>query len=886
MPPLHLVPLLVAALPLAAQQPQPSRRPLAEHSAAPVVRAGRFAGSIQLDGRLGDAAWAAATPAADFTQVDPREAEPPAERTEVRVLVGGGALWIGARMYERNPANVRPRLARRDEPVDGDVFAITIDSRHDHLSAYYFRITAGGAIRDAALSSSGDLDLSWDAVWDAKVARDSLGWSLEMRLPLSQLPYRRSGDGVWGIQFERFGWNTQERDLFAFTPKSEQGGVQRFGHLTGMDQLPAPGRLELLPYLTSRVDFHQVPAGDPFHSGHAVDGGVGTDIRLRPSSSLILNATVNPDFGQVEVDPAVVNLTAFETFFPEKRPFFVEGQDQFRFGSLHTFNSGGAPTLFFSRRIGRAPQGSVGDVQFADVPEQTTIATAAKLTGKSPSGWSLGVLDALTTSETARAVAPDGSRIRVPVEPLTNYFVSRVRRETGRGNTQLGLFGSAVHRDLEGGPLEDLLRSRAYVGGIDLNHAWSQQRWALDLSLAGSRVEGSTGAIAATQLASRRYYNRPDASSFHFDAARTRLQGYTGQAAITRTAGTHWLGNLAFQVVSPGFESNDLGFQTSADRRALSTDLIYRETKPGRLFRDYRLEVFTNHFWNHDGDQVFNVVAADVFLNLHNFSGVFARIDRFGPVEDDRITRGGPVAEVPGGWRGIVTYFTDRRKRYLAGLNLFAANAAGQRSITASLDLTVQPTPTFSFVLVPSYSWTNNSAQYVTSRPDALASATYQHRYVFAALEQHELALETRVSWTFTPKLSFQLYAQPLLASGRYEDFKELAAPRSFAFTVYGRDAGSLQRAGGTVSIDPDGNAATPNTIGFPEPNFSFGSLRGNAVLRWEYRPGSTLFLVWQQRREDASTLGDLRLSRDLSALLRAPGENVFAVKASFWLAR
>jgi hypothetical protein len=484
---------------------------------------------------------------------------------------------------------------------------------------------------------------------------------------------------------------------------------------------------------------------------------VGTDIRLRPSSSLILNATVNPDFGQVEVDPAVVNLTAFETFFPEKRPFFVEGQDQFHFGSLRTFNSAHAPALFFSRRIGRAPQGRVGEVQFADVPEQTTIAAAAKLTGKSPSGWSLGVLDAVTTRETARAIAPDGSRMRVPVEPLTNYFVGRVRRETGRGNTQLGLFGSAVNRDLDGTPLESALRSRAYVGGVDLNHAWSQQRWALDLSLAGSRVEGSTDAIATTQLASRRYYNRPDATSFHFDAARTRLQGYAAQAAVTRTAGTHWLGNLAFQAVSPGFEVNDLGFQTDADRRALSTDLIYRETKPGKLFREYRADVLSNHIWNSDGDLVYNAIAAGGFFTLRNFSGVFLRADYLGTARDDRLTRGGPVAKVPGGWQFFLVYFSDRRKRYLASLNLSAARAAGVRNASGNLELTVQPTPTFSFTLGPSYFWSASRAQFITSLPDPLATATYQTRYVFANLEQHQLALVTRVAWTFTPKLSFQL---------------------------------------------------------------------------------------------------------------------------------
>lgn len=882
------LPLLVAALPLTAQQAPapPPRAGLGPHDAAPTIHAARLAGSIELDGKLNEPAWAAATPATAFTQIDPHEAQGPEERTEVRVLVGEGSVWIGARMYERNPANVRPRLTRRDEPVDGDIFAITIDSRHDHLSAYYFRITAGGAMRDAALSSGGDLDLSWDAVWDAKVQRDSLGWSFEMRLPLSQLPYRRAGDGVWGIQFERFGWNTQERDVFAFTPKSEQGGVQRFGHLTGMGDLPAAGRLELLPYVTSRVELREVPPNDPFHSGHDLKAGAGSDLRFRPSSNLILSATVNPDFGQVEVDPAVVNLTAFETFFPEKRPFFVEGQDQFRFGALHVFNASHAPTLFFSRRIGRAPQGGTGSAQFAAVPEQTTIAAATKLTGKSPSGWSIGLLDALTARETARLVALDGTRHSTLVEPLTNYLVGRVRRESGRGNTQIGAFGSAVNRDLAGTPLADELRTRAYVVGADLNHAWGQQRWALDLSLAGSRVEGSPSAIALTQTASRRYYQRPDASSFHLDPTRTRLQGFFAQAAVTRTAGTHWLGNLAYQVVSPGFEVNDVGFQTNADRQVFSTDLIYRETKPGRLFRDYRLELFSNHFWNSDGDLVSPNLGAAVFVNFLSFSGLFVRGGWVGDAEDDRQTRGGPIMKVPGGWQAFATYFSDRRKRYLLNLNLSLVRTGAWRGAGAELDLTVQPTPTLSFTLGPAYNWSADRAQYVTTGSDLLASATYQHRYVFADLEQRQLALVTRVNWTFTPKLSFQLFAQPLLASGSYRRFKELAAPRSFDFKVYGEGVGTIQRVNNSVTIDPDGQPGTANTISFPEPNFSFGSLRGNAVLRWEYRPGSTLFLVWQQRREDAADFGNLRVGRDLSALFGAPSENVFAVKASFWLAR
>ncbi|HEV8151052.1 MAG TPA: DUF5916 domain-containing protein [Gemmatimonadales bacterium] len=859
---------------------------LASHSAAPTIHAAHLTGSITLDGKLDEPAWAAATPATKFTQYDPQEGAAPTERTEVRVLVGGGALWIGARLYVRNPAHMRPRLTRRDEPVDGDIFVVIFDPRHDHLSGYYFRVSAGGALRDAVGTNFENLDLSWDAVWDAKVQRDSLGWTVEMRVPLSQLPYERHGEGVWGIQFERLDWNTQENDVFAFTPKREQGGSQRFGHLLGMTELPSPGRLELLPYATSRAALRTATPGDPFHSGHELTGGAGADLRLRPSSNLILNATVNPDFGQVEVDPAVVNLTAFETFFPEKRPFFVEGQDQFRFGTLHSFNPVGEPTLFFSRRIGRAPQGSVDNALFADVPVQTTIVTAAKLTGKTPSGWSLGLLDAVTARETARAVGLDGARSSTHVEPLTNYFVGRVRRESGHGNTQVGAFGSAVNRDVAGSPLDPLLRSRAYVGGVDLNHAWNSQRWALDLSLAGSRVEGSTGAIAATQTASRRYYNRPDARSFRFDSIRTRLEGYMLQAALTRTAGTHWLGNLAFQGVSPGFEVNDLGFQTNADRRVLSTDLIYRETQPGRLLRSYRLELTGNHFWNSDGNLVSPNLAADAFLEFHDFAIMFLRAGRVGTALNDRLTRGGPLVRVPGAWNFSASYFGDRRKHYLLQGDLQLTTGRVNPGIGGDLQLSVQPSPTFSFVLGPAFSWSKTSAQYLSTTADSLATGTYGHRYVFAELVQRQLALVTRINWTFTPRLSFQLFAQPLLAAGRYQQFKQLTTPRSFDFSVYGRDLGTLQRGNGMVSIDPDGQAGTANTISFEEPNFSLRSLRGNAVLRWEYRPGSTLFLVWQQQRQDSEAFGDLELGRDLRALFRAAGENVLAVKASFWIAR
>ncbi len=859
------------------------------HAGAATVIAAPFTGELHLDGRLDDPAWVTATPVAHFTQYDPDEGKPPTERTEVRVLIGNDALYIGARMYETHAKNLRRRLARKDEPVEGDVFAVSLDSRHDHLSAYYFRVTAGGAMRDAVISNNGaGFDISWDAVWNAKVNRDSLGWTVEIEIPLSQLPYSRDAK-EWGIQFERYGWNKQELTQFAFVPKREQGGVRTYGHLIGLGNLPAPRRLEVLPYVSGRADYQTTDPGDPFADPSAYDASVGADLKYRVTGGLTLNATINPDFGQVEVDPAVVNLSAFETFFPEKRPFFVQGQELFGFGQLQTFNSYSFPSVFFSRRIGRAPQRSLSDEgwDFFTSPDHTTIAGAAKLTGKTSSGWSIAMLDAVTLSEQGRYVDPVGAQIKAALEPLTNYFTTRIRREMRRGQTQVGGFFSAVNRDLSDSVLASELRREAYIGGLDLNHSWSERRWALDASISGSLVRGSTAAMVATQEASRRYYQRPDARSFSLDTTRTSLPGAAGQLAITRTSGVHWLGNLAYQVTSPGYESNDLGFQTFADRHAVSTDLQYKEDRPNKILRYYRIEGFTNQAWNFDGDLVGNSFSAITFNTLRNFSSLVGRFDYNTRVYDDRLTRGGPLAYLPSSFTIYGEYDTDRRKIYTANIHgQWFQSTANEHRAEYGIVFGVQPSSRVRVGLEPRYVVGVSQSQYVTTAADPLATGTYGNRYVFSTIHQRELSMVGRVDWTFTPRLSLQVFLQPLISAGDYADFKELKAPRTYDFLVYGKDLGTVTRNNGVVTIDPDANPATANDITFDEPSFNFRSMRGNAVLRWEFHPGSTLFLVWQHEKQDQAAVGDFDFGRDVSALFNAPSHNIFAIKVSYWLSR
>jgi hypothetical protein len=885
--PLPLAFALAASLQNPTTPPRDSA-PSTRHAAAPQIRAAQLHGAITIDGHLDEPPWASADPATRFTQTDPAEGQPATERTEVRVLIGDDALYLGARLYDREPERVKAALARRDDVVEADEFGVYLDTFHDHLSGVRFRVTPGGATLDGILGSSAQgssEDVSWDPVWESATNVDSLGWTAELRIPLSQLRYNSTPDGTWGIQLYRKILRKGEEDWFAFVPKSEVGGVSWYGHLVGLGPLRAQRRLELAPYVLARATYAPSALGDPFQSSHDYHGSAGVDLKYGITSDLTLNATVNPDFGQVEVDPAVVNLSAFETFFPEKRPFFVEGADVFRFGGIRASNSFVFPNFFFSRRIGREPQRTVGGdgVSFLDAPTETSISTAAKLSGRTRSGWSLGVLDGVTAREEARYIDQVGARVTTPVEPLTNYFVGRVRKDLRDGNSTVGLIATAVNRDQDSPELRSLLRGSAYVVGADFTNSWADRAWSLDGSIGLSTVRGTPEAIALTQRSSARYYQRPDATSFHYDPTPTSLTGYAYQLALGKNSGRHWLGGIVYQETSPAFEANDLGFQSDASLRGLSTALEYRETRPGRVFRSFGIFPFTNHGWNFDGDLVYGSYGLIFSGQLANFWDFQLRGDYAPPVYDDRLTRGGPVARVPTFSDVRVTLNSDSRKTTRLTANLTQSwTAAHEHQTKADLTLSVRPSPALHLSLGPALTRNRTLSQYVTTVPDAAASTTFGARYVFASLDQTELSMVSRVNWTFTPTLSLQLFLQPLISAGDFSDLKELAAPRTYDFAVYGRDKGAATGTASGTQIDP-GDGGASFTV--PNQNFTVRSLRANAVLRWEWRQGSTLFLVWQQNRDNNATMGNLRLDRDVDALFSGgESRNVLAVKASYWL--
>jgi hypothetical protein len=860
----------------------------AGHASAPEVRAAPLRGSLTVDGLLDEPAWSTAQPATHFTQTDPAEGRPATERTQVRVLIAEDAIYLGARLYDSEPKRVKAALARRDDEVEADEFDVYLDTFHDHLSGVRFRVTPGGAILDGILGSSAqgsNEDDSWDPVWESATQVDSLGWTAELRIPLSQLRYNSTSDGVWGIQLYRKILRKGEEDWFSFVPKTEVGGVSRYAHLVGLGPLRAQRRLELAPYLLAQAAYQPAAPGDPFQSGHEYRGSAGLDLKYGLTSDLTLNATVNPDFGQVEVDPAVVNLTAFETFFPEKRPFFVEGADVFRFGGIRANNSFSYPEFFFSRRIGRTPQRSIGggDVSFLDAPIETSIRTAAKLSGRTRAGWSVGVLDAVTAGEEARYIDGLGARVTAPVEPLTNYFVGRARKDLRGGNSTVGLIATAVNRDRGSPELMSLLRSSAYVVGADFTNSWANRAWSLDGSVGFSTVGGTRDAIALTQRSSARYYQRPDATSFHFDPARTSLTGYAYELALGKNSGRHWLGGLVYQQTSPGFESNDLGFQADASQRAFSTALEYQETRPGKWFRRYAIFPFTNHAWNFDGNLLYGSFGLILSAQLKNFWDFELRGDYQPRIYDDRLTRGGPLARLPRFKDVRLTLNSDTRRTTRLTANFTQSwTAAHEHQTKADLTLSVRPSPALHLSLGPAYTRNLTLSQYVTTVPDAAASATFGARYVFATLHQDELSMVSRLDWTFKPNLSLQLFIQPLISAGDFTELKEFAVPRTYDFAVYGRDKGVASGTASGTQIDP-GDGGSSFVV--PDQDFTIRSLRANLVLRWEWRPGSTLFLVWQQNRANDATFGNLRLDRDVDALFGGgDARNLLALKASYWL--
>jgi len=512
----------------------------------------RLHAPITLDGALTDPAWAQATVISGFRQRDPDEGQPATLPTEVRLLYDDAALYVGARMHDTAPDSIVARLARRDNWVTSDRFMVFIDAYLDRRTGFFFGVNAAGTLYDGTMMNDDWDDDTWDGIWDAKVRRDSTGWTAEFRIPYSQLRFRRADQMTWGVNFKREVARRNESSYLIYTPRGESGFVSHFTLMTGLEHIQPPRRLELTPYVTSRAELLQRQDGDPFNDGSRIRGTAGVDLKLGLGSNLTLDATVNPDFGQVEVDPAVVNLSDVETFYPEKRPFFIEGSNIFDFGFGGANNYWGfnwpGPDFFYSRRIGRPPQGGLPAADHADVPSGATILGAAKLSGKM-AGTNVGVLSALTDREQARLSGP-GGRFEAEVEPLTTYNMVRAQREFAEGRQSIGVLATGMHRDLSDPALRDQLNQDALSLGLD---GWTfldrDKMWVITGWTGATRVSGTRARITDLQQNSTHYFQRPDTDA-------TSLSGWAGRMSLNKQRGD-WLMNTGRDTGSvPSIDSN------------------------------------------------------------------------------------------------------------------------------------------------------------------------------------------------------------------------------------------------------------------------------------------------------------------------------------------
>ena len=847
----------------------------------PAVTAVRADPAPVLDGVLDDAVWQMATPVTGFRRDRPGDGLPAAEKTEVRVAYTDDALYVGARMYDRDPSRISLLRGRRDSFMQSnDQFLIQLDSYHDHRTTFVFGVTPAGGRNDLVAPNDGfqGMDAGWDPVWDATTRVDSLGWVAEMRIPFSQLRFREGERQVWGVNFRRDILHAGEAVDWAWRPSTESGLASSFGHLLGLEGVRRPSRLEVLPYAVTRASFDQrADPASPFDDGSVYGGSAGLDLKYGLTGGLTLDATVNPDFGQVEADPAVVNLTAFETFFEERRPFFVEGAGLFGFGGLEGLR------FFYSRRVGQRPARSIVlGGGFVDQPTQSTILGAAKVSGRTDSGWVVAFMNATTQREIARISPGEGAPVfERPVHPLSNVTALRLRRDMRDGDSYIGMIATGVGRDLN----DDFLgmRDRAVTGGVDFLHRFANRTLALQGWVGGSHIGGSPEAMQRAQYSSVRYYQRPDQDYVTVDPNRTSLDGYAGELAFRKIAG-EWLYGFEASMISPGFEMNDAGFQTIADIYSLTLGGTRRWVEPGRYFRSASLTLGGSERRNF-GNLVFqrqiSLRGNGQTVGFHSLRGSL-RYEM--QTLNHRTTRGGPAMTNPANWGGNLWFNTDGRKRVSGGLSVnFSGDEAGSYSVSAGPTLFGRGEGLFSWSIRPNFTKSWNAAFYVTQRPDEWARSTYGRRYVFAELEQTAIDVTIRMDLALTPRMTLQVYGQPFVATGDYENFMGLNAPRTYDFFRYGEGMTTIVRSDDRYIADVDG-LGIADPIHFTNPDFRTRSFRSNVVLRWEYLPGSTLFLVWSQDRADWVRDPAFDGIGDLQRLFSDPMRNVFLVKASYWL--
>jgi Domain of unknown function (DUF5916) len=854
---LALAPVFWPSLLVAAPGPgagQRSRTGAGPGSAAPSVAvAARAETAPILDGRDDDAIWRTAPAITGFRQFEPREDAAPSFRTEFRVAYDNRNLYVFVRAFDPHPDSIRHALSHRDVRGPSDQLKLIIDGFHDRRSGVELAVNPDGVKRDYSVYNDATEDDSWNGVWYVVTRVDSLGWTAEFRVPFSQLRYsggRRHtfGFGVWR-DIDRY----KERDSWPVYRESRAGLMSQLGELEGIADIGSSRPLELTPYVVAR----NISRSDATGDSRVEQQTLGADLKYGITPNLTLTATMNPDFGQVEADPAVVNLTAFESFFQERRPFFVEGTGVYQFPlNCYIVHDCGNEGLFYSRRIGRSPQllDTYGD---AASPGATPILAAAKVTGRSVGGLAVGVLDAVTE----RVM---GSEART-IEPLTNYAVIRARQYFRSGESEIGVIATAVNRSLDTWTA-DLLRRDGYVVGGDFRHRFDGGRYQVSGALVGSRVEGAPAAIAATQLDNVHGFQRPDGPA-RYDSTRVSLSGSSQELIFGKYGGGIIRFETALERQSAGFEPNDLGYLQRADQQSWDTWAALTFRRPQWIYKSLQWNVNQWNAWTTDGLRLESAVNTNAHMALRNNWWLHAGVteSHLAGTFCDRCSRGGPALRSSptfSGWFGVNG---DDRRVVIPNLWVNLGRDEGGRSsyVDVSPSAAVRLSTRLQGSVGVDISHNIDDSQWFGNFTD---SAGVTH-YAFAHLDQRTLSFSTRLSYAATPNLTVDFYTEPFVSTGAYTDVRELSAkPGAKAYEDRFR-----------AYVPPAGTST----------GFDFEQLRANAVVRWEYRPGSTLYLVWTHARDGyVGTASGQPWAAEYRDLFRLYPDNTFLVKLSYWLGR
>ncbi len=850
-----------------------------------------------IDGVINEKLWNEGEWTDDFTQFEPYNGKEPSQHTEFKILFDANNLFIAIKSFDTSPDSIVKRLTRRDHE-DGDMVAIIFDSFHDLRTGFFFGVSVGGVKVDQMMTNDGqNEDQSWDPNWWVGTSINREGWIAEMKIPFSQLRFEKNSGDVWGLEVIRTIFRKDETCIWQHIPQDAPGIIHMMGEMAGVEQVKPRKIFDVTPYGVAQVDRFPADEGNPFATGKNAKLNAGLDAKIGVTNNLTMDLSINPDFGQVEADPSEVNLTAYETFFEEKRPFFIEGSNIINFGLGIGDGDVGNDNLFYSRRIGRRPQGSSYDYYgyndtitgYSNSPDRTSILGAAKLTGKTQNGLSVGLMDALTSEEVAE-IDTGGDRSYQTIEPLTNYMAARLQKDYKEGNTIIGGMFTSVNRKMNelsiagdaNDALVNILPMAAYSGGLDFTQYFGKKTYMINLNTAFSYIEGTELAMVNAQRSSARYFQKPG-NSISLDSSRTSLSGSGGRLQFMKNGNGHWSYGGAFLWKTPGLELNDMGYLREADQMLQVLWTNYRLWEPKSFYRSMYINANQYAGWDFSGNHLFDGLNANTFINLKNYWDAGAGTNFNYNVISNTMLRGGPIMKMPGSLNSWIHLNTDSRKKLEIELELrHTVTFEGSGNIISlQPEISYKPINTLSLSFSPSYMVSYDELQYVDQ-----TNYGNQTRYIHGSIDQKVVSMSFRINFNLSPDLTLQYWGQPFVASGRYYDFKYITDPMASdyhnRFATYSPSQITLMKENDYEYYKIDENTDGSEDYRFDKPDFNIQEFLSNLVIRWEYNPGSSVYLVWSQTRSNSNTSGVMDYSNDMENLFSEKPHNVFLIKFSY----